>query len=138
MLGRRPPLARAIVPVLLVLLAAPSAAQTRVSAASRATPAAVLKTALRTVAAAQARHHAERGKYATSVEQLRVRLEPGVGVEVVAATAAGWQGRAVHRDQLGKSCVIFVGRIAGVEAPRTDGDREMAGEEGVPLCDRMR
>jgi hypothetical protein len=34
--------------------------------------------------------------------------------------------------------VIFVGRLDGNEAPRTDGDREMAGEEGVPLCDRMR
>ena len=28
--------------------------------------------------------------------------------------------------------------LEGVEAPRTDGDREMAGEEGIPLCDRMR
>lgn len=138
MLDRRAPMARALVPVLLVLLAAPSAAQTPVSAASRATPAAVLKSALRSVAAAQAKYHAERGKYATSAEQLRVRLEPSVGVEVVAATAAGWHGRAVHRDQLGKSCVIFVGSIGGLEAPRTDGDREMAGEDGVPLCDRMR
>ena len=53
-------------------------------------------------------------------------------------SVGGWQGRAVHREQAGKSCVIFVGRIEGLEAPRTDGDREMAGEDGVPLCDRMR
>jgi hypothetical protein len=33
--------------------------------------------------------------------------------------------------------VVFVGRLAATEFPRTDGDGEMAGEERVPLCDRM-
>jgi hypothetical protein len=32
--------------------------------------------------------------------------------------------------------VIFVGKLAG-EAPKTEADGEMAGEERVPLCDRM-
>jgi hypothetical protein len=31
-----------------------------------------------------------------------------------------------------------VGSLEGAEAPRTAGDREMAGEAGIPLCDRMR
>jgi hypothetical protein len=34
--------------------------------------------------------------------------------------------------------VIFDGSVDGREAPRTEGDGEMAGEDGVPLCDRMR
>ena len=80
----------------------------------------------------------KRGRYADSVEQLTLRPEPEVGVELIAASATGWQARATHRAQEGKSCVIFVGRIEGREAPRTEGDREMAGEDGVPLCDRMR
>jgi hypothetical protein len=33
--------------------------------------------------------------------------------------------------------VVFVGKLRAGEAPRTDGDGEMAGEERVPLCDRM-
>jgi len=138
MLDLRPRLAGEFVLMLLVLAGAPAAAQTSSASAFRATPAAVLKQALRSTAAAQARFHSERGRYAAVVDQLKLRLEPGVGVEVVSSGAAGWQGRAVHRDQPGKSCVIFVGMVDGRESPRTDGDREMAGEDGVPLCDRMR
>jgi hypothetical protein len=138
MLDLRPRLAGEIVLVLLVLAGGPATAQTSSATAFRATPAAVLKQALRSTVAAQARFHAEQRRYAASAEQLKLRLEPGVGVEVLSAGKAGWQARAVHRDQPGKSCVIFVGRVDGLEAPRTDGDREMAGEDGVPLCDRMR
>ena len=132
MLGIRPSL------LLLVLAAAPLAAQTSAPASLRTSRAAVLKTALRSVAAAQARYRGERGQYAATAEQLQLKLELGIGVEVIAAAPSGWQGRAVHRDQPGKSCVIFVGRIEGLESPRTAEDREMAGEDGVPLCDRMR
>ena len=64
--------------------------------------------------------------------------EAGVRVDILVATASGWQGRATHQSQPGRSCVVFVGALEGAEAPRTDGDREMAGEEGIPLCDRMR
>jgi hypothetical protein len=127
-----------LVPMLLASAPASAPAQTSASASTRATPAAVLKHSLRSIAAAQTRYHAERGKYATSLEQLGLRPEAGVAVEVMVTGATGWQARAIHRDQPGKSCVIFTGRIPGVEAPRTDGDREMAGEDGVPLCDMMR
>ena len=137
MLDFRPRLVREL-GLMLLVLAGPAGAQTRSALAVRTTPATVLTQALRSTVAAQARFHAERGRYAPSVEQLKLRLEPGVGVEVVSVGPTGWQGRAVHRDQPGKSCVIFVGSVAGVESPRTDGDREMAGEDGVPLCDRMR
>jgi hypothetical protein len=119
---------------------APAAAQAMAAkaAASRPSHAAQLKSALRAVAAAQARHHAAKSAYAQSANLLSVPPAPGVRVEVLAAGRSGWQARAQHQDQPGRSCVIFVGRLEGAEAPRTDGDREMAGEEGVPLCDRMR
>ena len=127
-----------LAPVLLLVGAAPLAAQTSATATWRATPASLLKTTLREVAAAQRRHATGRGTYAPSTTPLALALEPGVRVEILAAGPRGWQARATHRDQPGRSCVIWVGRIEGREAPRTDEDREMAGEEGVPLCDRMR
>jgi hypothetical protein len=121
----------------LLLSSAPAAAQTKVLATGPS-HAAQLKSALRSVVAAQARHHAAKSAYATSVNLLRLPPAPGVRVEILAAGRSGWQARAQHQEQPGRSCVIFVGRLDGNEAPRTDGDREMAGEEGVPLCDRMR
>src|SRR5262245_30514573 len=138
MSGHRVPRSCALVPMLILLLAAPIAAQPRVAAASKPSAAATLKSALRSLAAAQAEYRVKRGRYADSMEPLKLRLAPEVGVELIAASATGWQARAAHRDQEGKNCVIFVGRIEGREAPRTEGDREMAGEDGVPLCDRMR
>jgi hypothetical protein len=117
---------------------AAAAAQTSSAASWQATPASVLKSALRTVVAAQSRYHEDRRTYAATVTQLGIKPEAGVRVEILAAGARGWQAKAVHRDQPGRSCVIFVGRVEGAESPRTDGDREMAGEEGVPLCDLMR
>lgn len=138
MSGHRVPRSCALVPMLIVLLAAPVAAQKSVVAAARPSAAATLKNALRSAAAAQAEYRVKRGRFADSAEQLKLRLDPAVGIEVTGASATGWQGRAMHREQAGKSCVIFVGRIEGREAPRTEGDREMAGEDGVPLCDRMR
>jgi hypothetical protein len=118
-----------------------ASAQTTASAASagwQATPASVMKSALRTVAAAQLRYFQGHKAYASSAGDLSVQAETDVQVQILAAGPNGWQARAVHRLQQGKSCVIFVGSVEGVESPRTDADREMAGEEGVPLCDWMR
>jgi hypothetical protein len=112
-------------------------AQVTSAASWQSTPASLLKSDLRAVLAAQARFHASRGTYATTVQQLGIKPQPGVRIEILAAGARGWQAKAVHRDQPGRSCVIFVGRVDGAESPRTDENRDMAGEEGVPLCDRM-
>ena len=122
----------------LALLPPPARAQTSAAAAWSASPAAQLKSALRGLAAAQARYRETRGSYARTVAPLRLASEPGVRLEVTAASGTGWQARAAHQARPGRSCVIFVGRVEGVESPRTDGDGEMAGEDGVPLCDRMR
>lgn len=114
------------------------AAQRAAPATWQATPASVLKSALRSTAAAQSRYRDAKGSYAPTVAPLALRLEPGVRVEILRAGTVGWQGRATHIAQPGRSCVVFVGSLEGAEAPRTDGDREMAGEDGIPLCDRMR
>jgi hypothetical protein len=133
------------VSLVLALLAASSlggagalVAQSSAPAAWQATPASVLKGALRSVAAAQERYRGEHGVYAPSLDRLNVRPEYGIRVEILLASAHGWQAKATHQSQPGRSCVVFVGSPGDAEAPRTDGDREMAGEEGIPLCDRMR
>ena len=130
------------VSLVVVLLAALGAgalrAQTSAAAAWQATPASVLKSALRSALAAQERFYAANETYAPSAEALGLHPDAGVRVDILVATANGWQGRATHRSQPGRSCVVFVGSLDGAEAPRTDGDHEMAGEEGIPLCDRMR
>ena len=130
------------VSLLVVLLAGLGAgalrAQTSAAAAWQATPASVLKSALRSALAAQERFYAANETYAPSAEALGLRPEAGVRVDILVVGANGWQGRATHQSQPGRSCVVFVGSLDGAEAPRTDGDHEMAGEEGIPLCDRMR
>ena len=122
----------------LAMLPAPARAQTSAAAAWSASPTAQLKSALRELVAAQARYRETRGGYARTVAPLRLPAEAGVRLEVTAASGTGWQSRAVHQSRPGRSCVIFVGRVEGVDSPRTEGDGEMAGEDGVPLCDRMR
>jgi hypothetical protein len=119
-------------------LAAPVQGQTASAAAWQATPASMLKNTLRGVAAAQARYYLANRTYAASAERLELKTESGVRIEILGASANGWQAKATYQGQPGQSCVIFAGSLDGAEAPRTDGDHEMAGEEGVPLCDRMR
>jgi hypothetical protein len=116
----------------------PGAAQTSAAAGWQATPASVLKNALRTATAAQLRYFQAQKTYAPSAQALGLAMERGVEVQILAAGPKGWQARAVHAQQPGRSCVIFVGSVEGKESPTTDGDHEMAGEEGVPLCDTMR
>ena len=124
----------------LVSLTLPASVQgqTTTAAAWQTSPASLLKSTLRSVGAAQARYHVPNRTYAPSAGVLELRSETGVRIEILAASATGWQAKATYQTQPGRSCVMFVGSLEGVEAPRTDEDHEMAGEEGVPLCDRMR
>lgn len=131
-------LATVLLSLALLCPATPLGAQSGAPAAWQATPASVLKAALRSVATAQERYRAANGRYAGSLEALGVRAEPGVRVDILGASAAGWQGRAIHQTQPGRSCVVFVGSLEAAEAPSTEGDHQMAGEEGIPLCDWMR
>jgi hypothetical protein len=107
------------------------------SGAWQATPASVLKSTLRNVVAAQDKYHATHPGFASSVEALRVNPGSDVKVQILGATPSGWRAKATHKTRPGRSCVVFVGKLPATEFPRTDGDGEMAGEERVPLCDRM-
>jgi len=113
------------------------AAAQSVNATWQSTPASVLKTALRNLVAAQDKYRATHGVFSPSVEALRVKSGSDVKVQIVNATESGWRAKASHHARPGRSCVVFVGKLTAMEAPRTDGDHEMAGEERVPLCDRM-
>ena len=108
-----------------------------VSASWQSTPASILKNALRNVVAAQDRYRATHPVFANSVEALQVQTGSDVKLQILGATPVGWRARATYRTRPGRSCVIFVGQVSGLELPKTDGDGEMAGEERVPLCDRM-
>ena len=103
----------------------------------QSTPASVLKSSLRNVVAAQDKYRETHPGFASSVEALRVTLEPGVKIQILGVTASGWRAKGTHQARPGRSCVVFVGKLRATEFPRTDGDGEMAGEERVPLCDRM-
>jgi hypothetical protein len=107
------------------------------NAAWQSTPASILKSTLRSVVAAQDKYHATHPGFASSVEALRVNPGSDVTVQILGVTSTGWRAKATHKARPGRSCVVFVGRLAATEFPRTDGDGEMAGEERVPLCDRM-
>jgi hypothetical protein len=119
-------------------LGVPHALQAQnVSSAWQSTPASILKNALRNVVAAQDKYRTTHPIYATSVEALQVQAGSDVKLQILGATPNGWRAKATHRARPGRSCVIFVGQVRGLELPKTDGDGEMAGEERVPLCDRM-
>jgi hypothetical protein len=119
-------------------LASPVQGQTATAATWQASPASLLKNTLRGVTAAQARYYGANRTYAPSAERLELKPEAGVRIEILKASANGWQAKATYQGQPRRSCVIFAGSLDGAEAPRTDGDHEMAGEEDIPLCDRMR
>jgi hypothetical protein len=124
--------------VFVLSLAAASGAPAQTASSTwQSTPASILKSALRNLVAAQDKYRESHAAYARSLEVLRVNPGSEVKVQILAVSANGWRAKATHRARPGRSCVVFVGRLAGVEAPRTDGDGEMAGEERVPLCDRM-
>jgi hypothetical protein len=107
------------------------------SASWQSTPASILKTALRNVVAAQDKYRTSHPVFATSLEALELNPGADVKIQVFGATPNSWRAKATHRTRPGRSCVVFVGPLAGAELPKTDGDGEVAGEERVPLCDRM-
>ena len=124
--------------VLGLSLGAPISAEAQNAAASwQSTPASVLKNSLRNIVAAQDTYRASHPVFASTIEVLQVNPDPDVKIQIVGVTPNGWRAKATHRARPGRSCVVFVGTLAASELPKTDGDGEMAGEERVPLCDRM-
>jgi hypothetical protein len=119
-------------------LGAPIAALAQNATASwQSTPASVLKNSLRNIVAAQDKYRVSHPIFASTIEVLQVNPGPDVKIQILGVTPNGWRAKATHRSRPGRSCVVFVGPLTGSELPKTDGDGEMAGEERVPLCDRM-
>jgi hypothetical protein len=124
--------------VLGLSLGLPTGAQAQnASAAWQSTPASILKSALRNVVAAQDQYRASHPSFAKSVEALQLNPGADVKIQILGVTSSGWRAKATHKARPGRSCVVFVGPLSGLELPKTDADGEMAGEERVPLCDRM-
>jgi hypothetical protein len=124
--------------VLGLSLGAPVAAAAQAGVGAwQSTPASVLKNSLRNVVAAQDKYRASHPIFAGTVEALQLNPGADVKIQIVGVTPNGWRAKATHRARPGRSCVVFVGPLSGAELPKTDGDGEMAGEERVPLCDRM-
>jgi hypothetical protein len=124
--------------VLGLSLGAPISAEAQNAAASwQSTPASVLKNSLRNVVAAQDKYRASHPVFASTIEMLQVNPDPDVKIQIVGVTPNSWRAKATHWARPGRSCVVFVGTLAASDLPKTDGDGEMAGEERVPLCDRM-
>jgi hypothetical protein len=122
--------------VLGLSLGAPMAASAQ-TASWQSTPASILKNALRNVVAAQDKYRVSHPVFASTIDALQLNPGADVKIQIVGVTANGWRAKATHRARPGRSCVVFVGPLSGAELPKTDGDGEMAGEERVPLCDRM-
>ena len=124
--------------VLGLSLGAPVVALAQAGSSSwQSTPASVLKTSLRNVVAAQDKYRTTHPVFASTLEALQLNPGADVKIQILNATANGFRAKATHKARSGRSCVVFVGSLSGAELPRTDGDGEMAGEERVPLCDRM-
>lgn len=121
----------------LSLAAAPAARAQSANARWQSTPASILKSTLRNVVAAQDKYRETHPGFASSVEALGVSPGSDVKVQLLGVTPSGWRAKATHKARPGRSCVVFVGKLAATEFPRTDSDGETAGEERVPLCDRM-
>jgi hypothetical protein len=103
----------------------------------QSTPASVLKHSLRSVVAAQDKYRASHPIFAGTVDALQLNPGHEVKIQILSVTANSWRAKATHRARPGRSCVVFVGALTGAELPKTDADGEVAGEERVPLCDRM-
>jgi hypothetical protein len=124
--------------VLGLSLGAPVAALAQAGAAAwQSTPASILKNSLRNVVAAQDQYRVSHPSYASTLEVLQLNPGADVKIQILNVTPNGWRAKATHRARPGRSCVVFVGALSGADLPRTDGDGEVAGEERVPLCDRM-
>ncbi len=107
------------------------------NSAWQSTPASILKTALRNVVAAQDKYRVSHSVYARTLESLQLSPGADVKIQILSVTPNSFRAKATHKARPGRSCVVFVGPLSGPQLPRTDGDGEMAGEERVPLCDRM-
>jgi uncharacterized protein (DUF1778 family) len=73
--------------------------------------------------------------YARRIEPMALQYgwEPGVRVKMLFANSEGWAAEATYDLLPGRSCVIWGGKVPRL--PATTGDKLVAEDEGVPVCD---
>ena len=102
---------------------------------------ALMKRQLRSLVTAQETYWADHGTYTTDVSALGIYKPRGaatdsVWIQVIQAGGRSWWGRAIHRAQQGKSCIIYIGQMDDFTAPpATDAAKARAQNEGQPICD---
>lgn len=124
--------------VALLLLPASLAAQgARISVPPPPNASQSVRQSLRSLAQAEERYFESRMRYATSVDSLKFRPEPGVTVEVITATARGWSAKGSWDKSPGKTCVVYFGYTTDVKPPITEFEGRRPKREGEPVCDPM-
>ena len=79
---------------------------------------AAIKSDLHNLATAQESYFYETSTYTSDTAQLKYNRSPGVTVEIVSATAAGWGATATHPAAYPLVCALYMGNVSPV-APAT-------------------
>lgn len=80
-----------------------------------------IRSDLRNVATAQEAYFYENSVYATAMNQLNFTGSPGVTIDMVSGTAAGWSATAWHIAASPIECGLFIGNAAAVSGANVEG-----------------
>lgn len=108
-----------------------AAAQSRVRAESRSISDR-LAAALQQLAKVQRRYYTRHWKYARTLDDLWLRRDGDIVLQITSVTANGWAAVAIHRTYPTRSCVYYEGTVS--RPPRTAAGRRPGVERAV-VCD---
>jgi hypothetical protein len=95
---------------------------------------------LRNLVTAQESYYADHGTYTTDLAALRLLpaiRQDSVWIRVVHAGGRSWTADAGQRGVMGRSCVIYIGRLQDFPSvPQTAQQQHQPAEEAVPVCDQ--
>lgn len=83
--------------------------------------AAALRSDLRNLASAQEAYFYEQSTYADDIALLKLHTSPGVVLNIVNATAAGWSAKVTHPLSYPLTCAMFVGQVAALTPATAEG-----------------
>jgi len=83
--------------------------------------AAALKTDLRNLASAQEAYFFENAAYTSDVSLLKMQTSPGVVLNIVDATGAGWSAKATHPASFPLTCALFTGSVTALSPASVEG-----------------
>ena len=94
--------------------------------------AASLKSDLHNLTTAQESYFYDHATYTTDVSNLRYQLSPGVTVDIVEASGAGWLAKATHVAANPITCAIYVGTVTADRTPATSEGAVGCSNGGTP------